>query len=76
VCKTYCRETLTIYTVVKFCSQLQQLAALYSTKVLRDRGISFHVVVPVDDVHVTNKDTKTVKQIVGMYCQKSGDVRS
>jgi hypothetical protein len=40
---------------------------MYSTKVLRDRGIAFHVVLPVDDLHLTNKDAKTVKQIVGMY---------
>lgn len=46
-------------------SQLQQLAALYSVKVLRDRGIAFHVVVPVDDLGLTNKDAKTVKQVVG-----------
>jgi len=41
------------------------LAALYSVKVLRDRGIAFHVVVPVDDLGLTNKDAKTVKQVVG-----------
>nr|AFZ78833.1 apolipophorin-like protein [Coptotermes formosanus] len=40
-------------------------AALYSVKVLRDRGVAFHVVVPVDDLGLTNKDAKTVKQIVG-----------
>jgi len=41
------------------------LAALYSVKVLRDRGVTFHVVVPVADLGLTNKDAKTVKQIVG-----------
>jgi len=41
------------------------LAALYSVKVLRDRGVAFHVVVHVDDLGLTNKDAKAVKQIVG-----------
>ncbi|PNF29921.1 hypothetical protein B7P43_G07271 [Cryptotermes secundus] len=48
-----------------FSVSIQQLSALYSTKVLRDRGVAFHVVLPVDDLQLTNKDAKTVKQIVG-----------
>jgi len=52
-------------TTSAFSVSLQQLAALISVKVLRDRGVTFHVVVPVDDVGLTNKDAKLVKQIVG-----------
>ncbi|WP_147291044.1 VWD domain-containing protein, partial [Alteriqipengyuania lutimaris] len=44
---------------------LQQLLALFSTKVLRDRGVAFHLIAPVQDLHITSKDAKVTKTVVG-----------
>ncbi|PSN46736.1 Apolipophorin [Blattella germanica] len=48
-----------------FVTQLQQLGALYSTHVLRERGVAFHLVAPVKDLQLKDTDPKVLKSIVG-----------
>nr|CAD7417642.1 unnamed protein product [Timema poppensis] len=46
-------------------SQLQNFRLLLAQKLTRDLGTSVHVIGPVDDLKLTGKDNKLVKQIVG-----------
>nr|CAD7259096.1 unnamed protein product [Timema shepardi] len=46
-------------------SQLQNFRLLLAQKITRDLGTSVHVIGPVDDLKLTGKDNKLVKQIVG-----------
>nr|CAD7423935.1 unnamed protein product [Timema monikensis] len=45
-------------------SQLQNFRLLLAQKITRDLGTSVHVIGPVDDLKLTGKDNKLVKQIV------------
>nr|CAD7604227.1 unnamed protein product [Timema genevievae] len=48
-----------------FKHELQNLRLLLAQKITRDFGTSVHVIGPVDDLKLTGKDNKLVKQVVG-----------